>query len=569
MKLYSALIAAFAAVLIAPTFGLAADEKPHTAALNASLAAISQADIRKDIDVLASDDFEGRSPGTHGEDMTVAYLIARFRELGLAPGNTDGTYVEPVPMAGYTADVRASLSAGTKQLELKFPDDIVAMSFAQNPEVAVTNSELVFVGYGIVAPEYGWDDYKGIDVRGKTLVMLINDPPIPDPNDKSRLDDSMFGGRAMTYYGRWTYKYEIAAKLGAAAAIIIHETEPAAYPYSVVVNSYSKENMALRSAAPNPDFPPVAAWLSLDRARELFGATGRNFETLKAAALSRDFHPVTLGASFSITIHNQIRDIDSKNVVGKIEGSDPKLRNEYVIYSAHWDHFGWDKTLPGGKHDQTYHGALDNASGVAALLALAKGFKASPVPPKRTVLFIADTAEERGWLGARYYAQHPLYPLRRTLADINIDGINAWGRARDVTLIGAGKSTMDDLLVQAASTQQRVVRPEPRPEFGLFYRTDQNEFAKVGVPVLILGGSIDYIGKPAGYGNQRIDEYTARDYHKISDVAKPEWNMEGAVEDVQLLLRVGYGLAAGGRYPEWKPSAEFKAARDAMMNRPE
>ncbi len=224
--------------------GLAADEEPHTAALNASLAAISQADIRKDIDVLASDDFEGRSPGTHGEDMTVAYLIARFRELGLAPGNADGTYVEPVPMAGYTADVRASLSAGTKQLELKFPDDIVAMSFAQNTEVAVTNSELVFVGYGIVAPEYGWDDYKGIDVRGKTLVMLINDPPIPDPNDKSRLDDSMFGGRAMTYYGRWTYKYEIAAKLGAAAAIIIHETEPAAYPYSVVVNSYSKEHGA-------------------------------------------------------------------------------------------------------------------------------------------------------------------------------------------------------------------------------------------------------------------------------------------------------------------------------------
>jgi len=273
MKLRSALIAAFAAVLTAPASGLAADEKPHTAALNASLAAINQADIRKDIDVLASDEFEGRSPGTRGEDMTVAYLIARVKKLGLAPGNADGTYVEPVPMAGYTADVRASLSAGTKQLELKFPDDIVAMSFAQNPEVAVKNSELVFVGYGIVAPEYGWDDYKGIDVRGKTLVMLINDPPIPDPNDKSRLDDSMFGGRAMTYYGRWTYKYEIAAKLGAAAAIIIHETEPAAYPYSVVVNSFSKENMALRSAAPNPDFPPVAAWLQLDRARELFGAT--------------------------------------------------------------------------------------------------------------------------------------------------------------------------------------------------------------------------------------------------------------------------------------------------------
>jgi Zn-dependent M28 family amino/carboxypeptidase len=569
MKLHNVLIAAFAAVLTAPTFGLAADEKPHTAAMNASLAAISQADIRKDIDVLASDDFEGRSPGTHGEDMTVAYLIARFRELGLAPGNADGTYVEPVPMAGYTADVRASLSAGTKHFELKFPDDIVAMSFAEKTEVAVTNSELVFVGYGIVAPEYGWDDYKGIDVRGKTLVMLINDPPIPDPNDKSRLDDSMFGGRAMTYYGRWTYKYEIAAKLGAAAAIIIHETEPAGYPYSVVVNSFSKENMALRSAAPNPDFPPVAAWLQLDRARELFVATGRDFETLKAAALSKDFHPVTLDANVSFTIHNHIRDIDSKNIVGKIEGSDPKLRKEYVIYSAHWDHFGWDRTLPGSKHDQIYHGAADNASGVAALLALAKGFKASPVPPKRTVLFIAETAEERGWLGARYYAQHPIYPLRRTLADINIDIINTWGRARDVTLIGAGKSTMDDLVVQAASSQQRVVRPDPRPELGHFYRGDQNEFAKVGVPVLYVGDSIDYIGKPAGYGNRLIDEYIAHDYHKVTDVAKPEWNLEGAVEDVQLLLRVGYALAAGARYPEWKPGAEFKAVRDAMMKQPD
>jgi Zn-dependent M28 family amino/carboxypeptidase len=375
----------------------------------------------------------------------------------------------------------------------------------------------------------------------------------------------MFGGRAMTYYGRWTYKYEIAAKLGAAAAIIIHETEPAAYPYSVVVNSFSKENMALRSAAPNPDFPPVAAWLQLDRARELFVATGRDFETLKAAALSKDFHPVTLDANVSFTIHNHIRDIDSKNVVGTIEGSDPKLRNEYVVYSAHWDHFGWDRTLPGSKHDQIYHGAADNASGVAALLALAKGFKASPVPPKRTVLFIAETAEERGWLGARYYAQHPIYPLRRTLADINIDIINTWGRARDVTLIGAGKSTMDDLVVQAASSQQRVVRPDPRPELGHFYRGDQNEFAKVGVPVLYVGDSIDYIGKPAGYGNRLIDEYIAHDYHKVTDVAKPEWNLEGAVEDVQLLLRVGYGLAAGARYPEWKPGAEFKAVRDAMM----
>jgi Zn-dependent M28 family amino/carboxypeptidase len=569
MKVHSAWIATLAAALIAPTLGFAADRGPHTTAPSASMSAIHQADMQKDIDNLASDDFEGRSPGTHGEDMTVAYLIARFKELGLAPGNPDGTYIEPVPMAGYTADARSSLIVGAKQIDLRFPEDFVAMSFAQTPDVAVTGSDLVFVGYGVTAPEYQWDDYKGMDVRGKTLVMLINDPPLPDPKDRSRLDDRMFGGRAMTYYGRWTYKYEMAAKLGAAAAIIIHETEPAAYPYSVVVNSWSKENMALRSVTPNPDFPPVAAWLQLDRARELFTATGRDFDTLKAAALSRNFRPVTLGAKVSFAIHNRIREIDSKNVIAKIVGSDPKLRDEYVIYSAHWDHFGWDKSLPGSKHDQIYHGAADNASGVAALLALAKGFKASPTPPKRTVLFIATTAEERGWLGARYYVQHPLYSLRRTLADINIDGINTWGRARDVTVIGAGKSTMDDLLVQAASTQRRVVRPDPRPEFGSFYRADQNEFAKVGVPVLFVGDSIDYIGKPAGYGNQVIDDYTAHDYHKVTDVAKPGWNLEGTVEDVQLLLQVGYGLAAGAMYPVWKPNAEFKAVRDAMMKQPE
>ena len=534
-----------------------------TPLLAAQVPAANAAELLRQITVLSSDDFEGRSPGTRGEDLTVDYLIKEFKAIGLAPGNPDGSYIQRVPLSGHTAKPRASFTVGSRKIALRSPADIVAVSYVHQPTLAVTDSELVFVGYGVVAPEYSWDDYKGMDVRGKTLVMLINDPPVPDPKDPTHLDDAVFGGKAMTYYGRWTYKYEMAAKLGASAAIIIHETIPAAYPYSVVANSYSHENFAIRSDNPNPDFPPVAAWLHLDRARELLAATGRDLDALKASAVRRDFRPVPLGATVGFELKNEIRDVDSRNVIGKIEGSDPKLRGEYVVYSAHWDHFGWDPTLPGSKHDQIYHGAADNAAGIAALLALARAFKDST--PRRTVLFIATTAEERGWLGARYYAQHPLYPLRQTLANINIDGVNTWGRTRDLEIVGAGKSTMDDLLIQAAAAQGRLVHADHRPESGNFYRADQIEFAKVGVPVLYLGESSDYVGKPKGYADQRIDNYTAHDYHQVTDTVKADWDLSGAVEDIQLLFAVGNGLAQGAAYPEWKAGSEFKATRDAMM----
>ena len=513
------------------------------------------------IKTLASDEFEGRAPGGRGEALTVAYITAQFGKLGLAPGNPDGTYLQKVPMMGASSTPTLSFSAGGKTIALRAPDDFVAFTALAQNQVNVDKSDLVFVGYGVTAPEYGWDDYKGMDLRGKTIVMLINDPPVPDPSNPAQLDPAMFGGKAMTYYGRWTYKYEMAARLGAAAAIIVHETKPAAYPYEVVRNSWSRENFFIRSDGVNPAFPAVPAWITVERAQELFAASGKDFYALKAAALSKSFRPVVLGSSATFKIQNKQRNIDSNNVIAKIEGSDPKLRNEYVIYSAHWDHLGIDETLPGGRTRQIYHGALDNASGVATLLEIARAYKALPMAPKRTVLFIATTSEEQGLLGAQYYAQHPLYPLARTLVDINIDGINPNGRTSDVAITGAGKSNVDDIVRKIALMQGRTVSPELSPEYGGFYRADQFEFAKVGVPGVYAKSGNSYIGRPPAFASAKRDEYIAHAYHKVDDVVQHDWDLTGAAEDAQMLFGVGLSIAEGVAYPEWNPGAEFKRIR--------
>jgi Zn-dependent M28 family amino/carboxypeptidase len=541
---------------------------PVTAPVTAPATAAAQiqgAPFIKDIETLSSDDFEGRSVGTAGEARTVEYLTSRFRQIGLAPGNPDGSYVQAVPMSGYRSQPKATIDFGTSRMVLEFPKDFVASSYRREPEVRIRGSELVFVGYGVKAPEYDWDDFKGADLKGKTLVVLINDPQIPDPTDPSKLDPAMFKGSAMTYYGRWTYKYETAVALGAAAVLIVHETATAAYPYSVVVNSWSRENFDLHRDGPNPNFPTVAAWINVDRAKEMFASAGLDFAQMKRAALRHDFAPVALHATIDFTVDNAWRDIASQNVVGMIEGSDPQLKHQYVLYTAHWDHFGWDPSLPGSKHDQIFHGALDNASGVAALLEIAAAFKALPVAPRRSIVFIATTAEERGLLGAQFYATHPLYPLRDTLADINIDGVNLWGRTRDIVIVGMGNSDLDDVLTAAARAQGRTVVGDPEPEKGHFYRADHFEFAKVGVPALYTDTGTDYIGKPADYGRQRRDEYTSERYHKVTDVVRPEWDTAGAVEDLVLLFDVGYVVAQQPRFPQWKPGTEFKAKRDAML----
>jgi Zn-dependent M28 family amino/carboxypeptidase len=532
---------------------------PSTAAVDSAANVITADALLQHIKDLAADSMEGRAPGTPGEDKAVAYLEAQFKALGLKPGNPDGSYIQNADLVGYLAHPTASYVSGGKTISLKYPDDFIANSRHERAETKIDGADVVFVGYGIVAPEYGWDDYKGMDVKGKTLLMLVNDPQIRSAADTS-LDTAMFKGKAMTYYGRWTYKYEIASDKGAAAAIIIHETGPAGYPYAVVRGSNSQESFDVIS--PDADKRvPVEGWLTLEKAKEILSAAGQNFDALKAAAMTKDFKPVVLNAKATYHVKIDSRRIKSKNVVAKLEGGDKK--DEYVIYTAHWDHLGKDTTLTG---DQIYNGAADNASGTSGLLEIAKAFTKLPAPPTRSVLFIGLTAEEKGLVGAKYYATHPLYPLDKTVANINIDGINQWGKTSDLTVIGLGNTTLDDDLLGVLQSQNRTVRPDAEPEKGFYYRSDHFEFAKVGVPALYLEPGVEFVGKPAGYGMQKRDEYTNKDYHAVSDDVKPDWDFAGGVQDVQTLFKTGVTVANADGIPQWKPGTEFKAKRDSMMN---
>ena len=553
-------------LLLATFFSLAASllgNDELTERLQPALETITPDGLLAHIKVLASDEFEGRAPGTKGEDLSVRYITDQFKKIGLKPGNPDGTYTQEVPLAGIKSEPRMSFLIGDKAMDLKYPDDFVASSARLQPEIRIEKSDLVFVGYGVVAPEYGWDDYKNIDVRGKTLLMLIGDPPVPDPKDPSKLDDKMFKGKAMTYYGRWTYKYEIAAQKGAAAAIIIHETEPAAYPWQVVRSSWAKENFELDHPNKNMDAVSARSWITLDVAKKLLTGSGQDFDALKKSAITKDFRPVVLNAKANIDIKQQVRSFKSHNVIGKLEGSDPKLSGEYVIYTAHWDHLGRHPELQG---DQIFNGAIDNASGVASVIEIAGAFSKINPPPKRSVLFMATTAEEAGLLGAKYYAEHPLYPLEKTLADINLDSMNVWGKARDIEDLSLGFSALDDLLTAAAKQQGRKAIPDSRPDKGKIYRADNFEFSKVGLPSLYIGKGEHLLSRPEN-APLRSDEYDSTDYHQVTDEVRPDWDLSGAVQDVQLVFEVGYEVANGDKFPEWKPGNEFKAKRDAMLKK--
>jgi Zn-dependent M28 family amino/carboxypeptidase len=367
----------------------------------------------------------------------------------------------------------------------------------------------------------------------------------------------------MTYYGRWTYKYEIAAQKGAAAAVIVHETGPAGYPFDVVAGSWGGENFTIQRPNNNADTVPVQSWMTYAKVEALCRDAGLDLAALKKQALSKDFKPVVLpGASASFTLENTLRRIDSHNVVAKLEGSDTAHKDEYVVYSAHWDHLGKDPTLKG---DQIYNGASDNASGSAGLLEIARAYAKLATAPKRSVLFLSVTAEEQGLLGSEYYAENPLYPLNKTLANINMDGLNTWGKTKDLVLIGLGNSTLDDVTADVLKEHGRVVTGDAEPEKGFFYRSDHFEFAKQGVPALDADAGVDYVGKPAGYGQKKRDYYTEHDYHAVSDEVKPDWDLTGAVEDLRVFFEVGYRVLQGDKYPEWKPGTEFKAKRDAMF----
>ena len=520
-----------------------------------ALAAIDTATLMQHIRVLSADSLLGRLPGSLGEEKTVAYLEEQFKAMGLAPGNPDGTYTQRVPLVGITVTGAPALtfSAAGASRTLKWKDDYVAWTKHVAPTASLNNSDLVFVGYGTEAPEFQWDDFKGMDVAGKTLVMLVNDPALADT--------SQFGGPRMTYYGRWTYKYEQGMKHKAAGVLLIHETGPAGYPFSVVQGNAS-ERFDLVTEDKNMGRSDVEGWISLDQAKALFSMAGQDFDSLKARAATREFSPVPLGVTASVTLENSLRTIDSRNVIAKLDGSDPALASEYIVYTAHWDHFGVGTPVNG---DSIYNGALDNATGTAGLLTMAKAFKAMPTPPKRTTLFLAVTAEEQGLLGAQFYAVSPLYPLAKTLANLNMDGLNTWGPTRDLVVIGLGASELDDYATAAAAEQQRVLIPDAEPEKGFYYRSDHFNFAKQGVPAFFGEGGMDYIGKPASFGRERRDAYTANDYHQPQDEIKPGWEMSGAVQDLQLLLAMGYRVAEATKFPEWRPGNEFKAVRDRML----
>jgi Zn-dependent M28 family amino/carboxypeptidase len=557
------LLAAAGAVLLAACAAQIGRYAPESVLLAES--SIRGDALLEHVKVLSSDRFEGRAPGTEGERLTVEYLTRAFREAGLAPGSPDGTWTQRVPLVGLTAQRSATLTAGGKRMRMRFPDDYVAWSNRFDARVAVPPTEMVFVGYGVVAPEHEWDDYKDVDVRGKVIVMLVNDPAVPDPADPSKLDPRHFGGKAMTYYGRWTYKYEIATRKGAAAALIVHETGPAGYPYEVVAGSWGRENFEIDRADGNRGRVAIEGWLTEERARKLFELSGHSFDALKAAAARRDFRPVALPAKAGFEVRNAIRRIESNNVIARLPGSDPVLEDQYVVYTAHWDHLGRDPQLAG---DTIYNGALDNATGTAGLLELARAFARLPAPPRRSILFLAVTAEERGLLGSRWYAERPLYPLTRTVAAINMDGLNPWGLTRDVVVVGKGQSTLEDVLQREVQRQGRELVPDPSPERGSYYRSDHFEFAKAGVPALYAGRGVQYLGLPPEYGRQKVDEYVARDYHKVSDEVKPDWDLGGAVQDLQLLLRVGLAVAEDADYPQWKPGSEFRARREWMLRDP-
>ena len=513
--------------------------------------AITAEGLLKHIRVLASDEFEGRAPATPGEQKTVNYLVSSCRAMKLSPGSPDGTYIQKVALWGITAGGgEISIESGGAPFPLTAQDYRVSSSQPKS-SIEIPESPIVFAGYGIVAPEYAWDDYKSLDVQGKAVVILAGDPPIPDPHDPSKLDPKMFLGAELSFYGRPGSKADLAHVRGATAVITLQggpagrgPTRPPganAGPNRFIL----RESMMVRDASSTGHIDATIS-LNREKAVELFAASGLDLNALAESALSRDFKPVELKASISGKVHNEVREIESANVVAKLEGSDLALRNEYVIYSGHWDHLG-------RQGDNIFHGASDNASGTAGVLELAHAFTQLPVPPKRTVVFLWPTAEERGLLGARYYVQHPLYPLANTAANINLDYFSnwGWGRTRDFSILGMGMSSLDDLTREAVARQGRVVTGDTDPVEGFYWRSDHVEFAMGGVPSLASSPGIDFVGKPAEYGDRKRQEYIRNDYHKPTDQIKPDWDLAGAVQDLQILLEVGYRVAQAPARPVW------------------
>ena len=528
-----------------------AAETPLPAEAAAAADTITAEVLRAPIAELGSDAYEGRGPGERGDPKTRQYLVQQMQQIGLQPGAADGSWEQPFDMVGIEAAAPRSWSFATadgKQAAFKWRDEYIAGSGVQEPKATIDGAEVVFVGYGIQAPEFQWDDFKGQDLKGKVLLMLNNDPD---------WDPELFAGERRLYYGRWTYKYESAARQGAAAAIIVHTTKSAGYPFQVVQTSWTGEQFEL--PAEGEPRVQVKSWLTEDAARRLVELGGKKLDELVEAAKKREFQPVPLGVTTSLALANKVRRVQTANVIGKIPGRDPALAEQAILYTAHHDHLGVGD--PDKTGDRIYNGAFDNAVGCSEVLAIARAFKALPQPPRRTAMFAFVAAEEQGLLGSKYLALHPPIPAGRLAANLNFDGGNIWGKTKDITFVGLEKSSLGDVVRRFAGEQGREVKPDQFPDRGFYYRSDQFSFAKVGVPGIYLDTGTDFIGRPPGWGKEQIEKYEAESYHQPSDEISPDWNYEGMIEDARLGFFSGLWIAEQDAMPAWTPGDEFEAAR--------
>ncbi len=557
-----AAVAALAACNRAPPAPAATTPAP--AATTAAVTfhdAIDAGDFVAHVKVLSSDAFEGRGPGTPGEDKSVEYIKAQMQRIGLKPGN-NGEWFQTVPMVETTADPNTSLTltVNGKPRTLRMGEDMVVGTTTGKPEVRIENSPLVFVGYGVNAPEQHWNDYAGLDLKGKTVVMLVNDPGfhVNDP--------TLFEGKRMTYYGRWTYKFEEAARQGAAAALIIHDTPGASYGWEVVKNSWSGAQYNLPASTDPDPRVPAQGWLTGEQAKALFADSGLDLDALRIAASKRGFKPVAIKGTLALDLKSTIVQKQSRNVIGRLDGTTHP--DEAMIYMAHWDHLGKHvgEVNPDGSGDIIYNGAVDNASGVAGILEIAEAFKHQQPAPQRSLVFISVTLEESGLLGSKYYVAHPVVPLAKTIGVVNLDALSVAGKTRDLTAVGMGSSQLEDVLKMVATRQGLTVHAESRPEAGSYFRSDHFNFAKAGVPALDIGSGDDLVQGGTAAGAAAAKDYNEHRYHKPGDQYDPAtWKLEGVIDDLNAAYGVGRELTSSEQWPTWYPGNPFKAARDKML----